>query len=140
MQRLLRDLNRLYKTTPALYQRDFTPEGFEWIDHDDAEHSVIAFLRRGAEVNAIVVVVCNFTPAVRHGYRLGVPQAGVYKERINTDSQHYGGSNVGAPFGEITARPVSAHGRPYSIELALPPLASVIFERVAHTLTRNEDT
>jgi 1,4-alpha-glucan branching enzyme len=128
VQRLLKDLNALYKATPALYQRDFDGSGFEWIDHDDARHSVLAFLRRGHSADTFVVVVCNFTPSVQHGYRVGVPQPGLYRERINTDSAHYGGSNVGASFGEITAQPMPAHGRPYSIELALPPLAAVFFE------------
>jgi 1,4-alpha-glucan branching enzyme len=131
VQRLLQDLNRLYKATPALYQRDFTADGFEWIDHDDAQRSVIAFMRRGEQPSSLIVVVCNFTPVVQQGYRLGVPHAGIYRERINTDSAHYGGSNVGAPFGEITAQPVPAHGRPHSIELALPPLATVFFEWTA---------
>jgi 1,4-alpha-glucan branching enzyme len=131
VQRLLQDLNRLYKATPALYQCDFTPDGFEWIDHHDAQRSVLAFVRRGAGPSSLVVVVCNFTPTVQHGFRLGVPNAGVYRERINTDSAHYGGSNVGAPFGEITAQPLPAHGRPHSIELALPPLATVFFEWTA---------
>jgi 1,4-alpha-glucan branching enzyme len=131
VQRLLQDLNRLYKATPALYERDFTPDGFEWIDHLDAQRSVLAFVRRGAAPSSLVVVVCNFTPSVQHGFRLGVPNAGVYRERINTDSAHYGGSNVGAPFGEITAQPVPAHGRSHSIELSLPPLATVFFEWTA---------
>ncbi|MFT3956439.1 MAG: 1,4-alpha-glucan branching protein GlgB [Piscinibacter sp.] len=131
VQRLVQDLNRLYKATPALHQRDFTPEGFEWITHDDAQRSVIAFARRGEQPSSLVIVVCNFTPTVQQGYRLGVPNAGVYRERLNTDSAHYGGSNVGAPFGEITAQPLPAHGRPHSIELALPPLATVFFEWTA---------
>ena len=131
MQRLLHDLNRVYQATPALYQRDFDASGFEWIDHNDAERSVIAFIRRGAVAGSMLVVVCNFTPSVQHGYRLGVPEPGVYRERINTDSAHYGGSNVGAPFGEITAQLACAHGRPYSIELTLPPLATVFFEWTA---------
>ncbi len=128
VQRLLHDLNRLYRDTPALHQRDFTPDGFEWIDHHDAERSVISFIRRGTDPASFVIVVCNFTPTVQHGYRVGVPNEGVYRERINTDSVHYGGSNVGAPFGEITAQPIAWQGRTYSIELALPPLATVIFE------------
>ncbi len=128
VQRLLHDLNRLYRETPALHERDFTPDGFEWIDHHDAERSVISFIRRGTDPATFVVVVCNFTPSVQHGYRVGVPSEGVYRERINTDSVHYGGSNVGAPFGEITAQPIPWQGRPYCIEFALPPLATVIFE------------
>jgi 1,4-alpha-glucan branching enzyme len=131
MQQLLRDLNRLYRETPALHERDFTPEGFEWIVHDDAEHSALAFLRRGAAADRLVLVACNFTPEVQRGYRLGVPQAGVWRERLNTDSQHYGGSNVGAPFGEITAEPRPWHGRAQSIALDLPPLATVFYEWTA---------
>ncbi|MDY0748638.1 1,4-alpha-glucan branching protein GlgB [Paucibacter sp. R3-3] len=129
MQRLVKDLNQLYRSAPALYQRDFDPSGFEWIDHGDAERSVISFVRRGHEQDErIVVVACNFTPTVHHGMRIGVPLPGVYKERLNTDSAYYGGSNVGAPFGEITAEPVPWNGKPYSIELSMPPLATVYFE------------
>ena len=127
VQRLLRDLNALYRATPALYQRDFTPDGFEWIDHNDADRSVISFIRHGNDPRSLVVVVCNFTPSVQHDYRVGVPRPGIYNERINTDSEHYGGSNVGAPFGEITAEPLPWLGKPYSLHLSLPPLATVIF-------------
>jgi len=128
VQRLLRDLNRLYRETPALHQRDFDASGFEWIDHQDAERSVLSFIRRGNRADAFVVVVCNFTPTVHHGFRVGVPEPGVYRERINTDSQHYGGSNVGTSFGEVTAQPIAWQGRSHCIEFALPPLATVIFE------------
>jgi 1,4-alpha-glucan branching enzyme len=131
VRRLLRDLNHLYRETPALHQRDFTPDGFEWIEHNDAQRSVLAFVRRGHDARRFIVVVCNFTPTVQHGYRIGVPEPGVYRERINTDSAHYGGSNVGAPYGEITAEPIAWHGRPHSIGMTLPPLATVFFERSA---------
>ncbi len=126
VQRLLQDLNALYRSTPALYQRDFTPDGFEWIDHNDAERSVVSFIRRGNDPGALVVVISNFTPVVQHDYRIGVPQAGVYRERINTDSAHYGGSNVGAPFGEITAEALPWLGKTHSLHLSVPPLATVI--------------
>jgi 1,4-alpha-glucan branching enzyme len=131
VQRLLHDLNRLYAATPALYQRDFTPDGFEWIDHNDAERSVLCFARHGNAPGSMVIVVCNFTPMVHQDYRVGVPRAGVYVERINTDSAHYGGSNVGAPFGEITAETIAWHGKSHSLQLTLPPLATVIFEWTA---------
>jgi 1,4-alpha-glucan branching enzyme len=127
VQRLIKDLNRLYKATPALYQRDFDASGFEWIDHDDAEHSVLSFIRHGAEPGAMLVVVCNFTPTVLPGYRLGVPKPGFYREVLNTDAGIYGGSNVGAEGGAF-AQQVPAHGRPYSIELTVPPLATSFFE------------
>jgi 1,4-alpha-glucan branching enzyme len=140
VQRLLQDLNRFYKATPALYQRDFEGSGFEWIDHNDVERCVLSFIRRGTAADSLVAVVCNFTPMVQHRYRIGVPQAGNYKERLNTDSEHYGGSNVGAPFGEITAEAVPLHGRPYSIELALPPLAAIFFEWTAAAGSVLEET
>jgi 1,4-alpha-glucan branching enzyme len=129
VRRLVRDLNRLYRSTPALHQLDVDAAGFEWIVAGDAEHSVLAFLRRGRDRGACVLVVCNFTPTVRQAWRIGVPEPGVYAERLNTDSSHYGGSNVGAPFAEVTAEAVPCHGRPWSIGLTLPPLATVILER-----------
>ncbi len=128
VQRLVRDLNHFYRSTPALYQLDFVPSGFEWIEHDNAEHSVLSFIRRGLDSKAIVIAVCNFTPAVRTAYRLGVPQAGTYRERLNTDSVHYGGSNVGTPLGLASAQPIGWHKRPWSILLNLPPLATVMLE------------
>ena len=128
MQQLVRDLNQLYQNTPALYQRDFDPAGFEWIDHDDTERSVLSFIRRGVDDATFIVVVCNFTPNVWNGYRLGVPQAGTYYEKLNTDSAHYGGSNVGTPLGTASAEAVSMHGKPYSVVLNLPPLATVMIE------------
>jgi 1,4-alpha-glucan branching enzyme len=126
VQQLVRDLNSLYHATPALYQQDFVPEGFEWIDHNDADHSVLSFIRRGRDANTFMVVVCNFTPAVWPNYRLGVPQSGTYIERLNTDSAHYGGSNVGTPVLTATATPWQ--GKPHSVVLHLPPLATVFFE------------
>jgi 1,4-alpha-glucan branching enzyme len=128
MQRLVRDLNRLYRETPALHQRDFDGSGFEWIAHDDAERSVLSFVRRGADAASMVVVVSNLTPTVHHGFRLGVPAPGLYRERVNTDSVFYGGSNVGTPFGEVTTQDLPWQGKPHSIELTLPPLATVFLE------------
>ncbi len=128
ISRLLHDLNALYRSTPALYQLDFTPEGFEWIDHQDADHSVLAFLRRGHDTGTLIVAVCNFTPSAQIGYRIGVPHPGHYQERLNTDSAHYGGSNVGTPLGVATAQAVPLHGRAQSIVMDLPPLATVFLE------------
>ncbi len=128
VHKLLRDLNTFYRATPALYQRDFTPDGFEWIAHDDAEHSVLSFIRRGADAGTLIVVACNFTPTPQRAYRLGVPHAGSYRECINTDSTHYGGSNVGTRLGAATAQDLPLHGRPHSIVIDLPPLATVLFE------------
>ena len=131
VQRLVRDLNHFYRATPPLYQRDFTHEGFEWIDHDDAAHSVISFIRRGSSDQHFIVVVCNFTPTVQPGYRLGVPRSGEYRERINTDSSHYGGSNTGTPLGAATAQALPWNGKSHSILLTLPPLATVMLEWTA---------
>lgn len=131
VQRLVHDLNQLLRRTPALYRRDFEPAGFEWIEPDDSLHSVFAFLRRGAVDDPVMVVVSHFTPIVRAGYRLGVPLPGVYRERLNTDSEHYGGSNVGLHFCEAAAEPIPAHGQPYSIVLQIPPLATVFLERMS---------
>ena len=128
MQRLVRDLNHFYRATPALHTLDFVPAGFEWIDHTDAQRSVISFIRRGEQAAGFVVVVCNFTPTLQQGYRLGVPQPGVYRERLNTDSAHYGGSNMGTPLGTASAQPIACHGRVHSILLDLPPLATVLLE------------
>ncbi len=127
VQHLVRDLNQLYRSTPALYQQDFVPAGFAWIDHSDAAHSVLSFVRHGFDANTFILVVCNFTPQVQHGYRLGVPQPGDYREVINTDSTHYGGSNVGTPFGVAHAESTPWHGQPCSIQISLPPLATVFF-------------
>ena len=131
VQRLVRDLNQLYKTTPALHALDFTPAGFEWIDHQDAAHSVLSFIRRGNNSGTFNVVICNFTPAVQTAYRIGVPQPGDYRERLNTDSAHYGGSNAGTPLGMASAEPVGWHGHAQSIVLTLPPLATVFLEWTA---------
>jgi 1,4-alpha-glucan branching enzyme len=131
VQRLLQDLNRLYRATPALYDCDFDPAGFAWIDHDDAQHSVLAFVRRSRDGRSEVVVVCNFTPSVRRGYRVGVPAPGTWHERLNTDSAHYGGSNIGSPVGAADTVPVASHGRAQSLLLDLPPLATVFYQRDA---------
>ena len=128
VQRLVRDLNRLYRATPALYQLDFVPGGFEWIDLNDAERSTLSFIRRGVDGNGCIVVVCNFTPSPHHTYRLGVPFAGQYRECLNTDSRHYGGSNTGTPLGVASAQPIGSHGKPWSVLLNLPPLATVMLE------------
>ena len=130
VQSLVRDLNVAYRGLPALHQLDCEPQGFEWIDASDHERSVIAFLRRGRDPEQLAVVVCNFTPVPRPDYRIGVPMPGYYAERVNTDSAFYGGSNVGNG-GGVAAEPLPWHGRPCSIALTLPPLATVILERRA---------
>ncbi|MBP6854344.1 MAG: 1,4-alpha-glucan branching enzyme, partial [Rhodoferax sp.] len=127
MQRLVRDLNHLVRNTPAMHQLDFVPGGFEWIDHQDAGRSTLSFIRRGNDEQACVIAVSNFTPAPHQGFRLGVPHPGSYRECLNTDSQHYGGSNIGTPFALARAEAVPSHGRDWSILIHLPPLATVYF-------------
>jgi 1,4-alpha-glucan branching enzyme len=126
----VRDLNQLYKSNPALHSQDFTGAGFEWVDHNDAQRSLLSFVRKGSG-GQMVLVVCNFAPTVHHGLRLGVPAAGQWRERLNTDSVHYGGSNVGLPLGAAQSEPVASHGRANSIVLTVPPLATVFLEWTA---------
>jgi len=131
VQRLVRDLNRLLRELPALYQHDFSPEGFQWVAHDDAERSLLAFVRCGSDdrgERSLVLVVCNFTPTVHHGLRLGVPAPGRWVERLNTDSTWYGGSNVGTPFGAAHSENVASHGHADSVRLTMPPLATVMLQ------------
>jgi 1,4-alpha-glucan branching enzyme len=123
VQHLVRDLNHVYRDTPALYQIDFDHRGFEWISHDDADHSIFSFIRKGEDENEFIVVVSNFTPVARHGYRLGVPHAGIYHEILNSDSEYYGGSNAGNL--KLASEGIAAHARPDSICMTIPPLATV---------------
>jgi 1,4-alpha-glucan branching enzyme len=120
--KLVEDLNRLYRENPALHHLDFDPQGFEWIDCHDWSQSILLYLRRGKD--QFLVMAFNFTPVVRHGYRIGVPEPGVYREIFNSDSVYYGGSNVGNGLLEAEAR--EWMGRPYSISVTLPPLAGVV--------------
>ncbi len=125
IQDLVRDLNRLYRDLPALHVKDADASGFEWLELSDSENSVYAFVRHGNDGDTPAIVVCNFTPVVRQGYRIGVPLAGRYIERLNTDAAIYGGSNVGNPDG-IASEPIPWNDRPHSLALTLPPLATVV--------------
>ncbi|MFQ5992262.1 MAG: 1,4-alpha-glucan branching protein GlgB [Nitrospiraceae bacterium] len=127
LQRYVRDLNGLYREEAALNQLDFDWQGFQWIDFNDAEHSVIAFLRKAKNPNDHVVCACNFTPILRHGYRIGVPVPGSYREILNSDSKIYGGSNSGN-LGKVQAEATPSHGLPYSISVTLPPLATLFLK------------
>jgi len=124
MQRLVADLNALYRDCPALHALDFSAEGFRWIDCHDADQSVIVFERCDPAGNRVIVVL-NFTPVPRHGYRIGVPRPGRYIERFNSDSSHYGGGNVGNG-GAIASEDLPWMNRPASIAVVLPPLAGII--------------
>jgi 1,4-alpha-glucan branching enzyme len=128
LQALVRDLNRLYRAEPALHQVDFEPAGFEWMDCADADHSVVAFVRRARDPRDFVLVVCSFTPLPRPGYRVGVPEPGFYREILNTDGAAYGGSNVGSG-GGAWAEPRPWTGQPCSLVLTLPPLGVVVLKR-----------
>ncbi len=126
VQQLLRDLNRLYRETPALHEVDFTGAGFEWIDWDDRSNSVLSWIRRDKH-GGFVVCITNLTPVVRHDYRIGVPEPGTYAVLLNTDDEKYCGSGTGADSVESGKTP--HHGRPCSVDLTLPPLATMILEK-----------
>ena len=127
VQRWVEDLNRIYRGEPALYELDFAPQGFEWVDCTDAPASVISFLRKGKSRDEIVLVVCNFTPVLRTNYRVGVPNGGSWREILNSDARDYGGNGHGN-FGAVEASPITFHGRPYSLNLTLPPLSALYFK------------
>ena len=122
LQKFVQDLNRFYVSQPALYEVDFHYSGFEWIDFHDSDGSIVTFLRRAKNPDDFLVFVYNFTPVVRHDYRIGVPAAGYYQELLNSDAEQYGGQNLGNLGGQM-AEPVPWQGRPYSVSLTLPPLA-----------------
>ena len=127
VRRTVADLNQLMRREPALHDRDFSPEGFEWIDANDAANSVVSFLRHSADRRETVLVVTNFTPVVRYDYRVGLPGPAKLRELLNTDSMYYRGSNVGN-WGEVWSDNVPCSGREHSAKITLPPLATVFFK------------
>jgi 1,4-alpha-glucan branching enzyme len=127
LQACVADLNRLCRENPALYEEDFRPEGFEWIDCNDYDSSALAYIRRAREADDFLVVCCNFTPVVRSDYRIGVPEMVWYEEIFNSDSTYYAGSDVGNGPG-VAAEKVPSHGRDYSVQLTLPPLSVTVFK------------
>jgi len=127
IQRWVRDINRLYRSEPALHEMDCDPAGFEWIDCDDADSSVVSLIRKGKSTSAIILVVCNFTPVPRYGYRVGAPRGGFWQEVLNSDAGEYGGGAMGN-LGGLEAVPIALHGRPYSLTLTLPPLSVSFFK------------
>jgi 1,4-alpha-glucan branching enzyme len=128
VQRLVRDLNNVLRAFPALHQQDHVPAGFRWLDADDAEHSVYTFVRWSKDGQA-VVVACNFTPVPREGYRIGMPQAGAWRELINSDLGIYGGSGVSS--GRVEADGAAWQQQAHSAFVTLPPLAVVMWVRDA---------
>jgi len=123
LKKLVQDLNGLYRQQEPLHAQDYNPEGFEWIDCHDSPQSVISYLR--CANGEVLLVVLNFTPVPRHHYRIGVPRPGHWQEVLNSDSEYYGGSNLGNPF-TLTATDEPWMGRPWSLELSLPPLGAII--------------
>jgi len=127
LQRWVADLNRTYRNERALYERDLDPSGFEWVDCNDADSSVISLLRKGKSPDDLVLVVCNFTPVPRLNYRVGTPRGGYWRELLNSDATLYGGSGWGN-LGGVDAVPIPLHGRPHSITLTIPALSALFFK------------
>jgi 1,4-alpha-glucan branching enzyme len=128
LRRWVQDLNRAYRREPSLHEVDFDYQGFSWIDCHDNENSVVSFLRRAHDPRDFTVIVANFTPVSRPGYRVGVPEAGWYREVLNSDSAIYGGGNVGNS-GGVHTESVAAHGHDQSITLIVPPLGFVLLKK-----------
>jgi 1,4-alpha-glucan branching enzyme len=124
VQNWVRDLNRFYRNTPALYELDFSGDGFQWIDANNGDMSVVVFLRKSRS-GEVALVACNFTPVPRDNYQVGVPRGGRWLERLNSDAPYYGGSGIGN-FGGVESAPLPAHGHYHSLNLRLPPLATII--------------
>lgn len=127
LRQWVKDLNYFYRREQALHELDFEPTGFEWIDCHDSDHSVLSYLRKGSPTEELILVVANFTPVPRFNYRVGAPRGGFWQEILNSDAQEYGGSGLGN-MGGVEAQPSSHHGRPYLLDLTLPPLAIIIFK------------
>ena len=129
-------LNQFYRGEPALYELDCDPAGFEWIDANDALQSVISFVRKGKSTDDVVFTICNFTPTTHFKYRVGVPRGGFWREILNSDASEFGGSGQGN-LGGTMAHEIPCHGRPYSIEITIPPLAVVCFKSRSHPLSKS---
>jgi 1,4-alpha-glucan branching enzyme len=127
VQRLTRELNRLYRQEPALHELDLEPDGFEWIAADDSEQSIISFLRRARSSDEVLLFALNFTPVPRSSYLVGAPRGGFWREVFNSDAKEYGGTGHGN-LGGVEASPLRCHGRPYCLALTLPPLGAVVLK------------
>jgi 1,4-alpha-glucan branching enzyme len=127
LQQFIKDVNVVYRSEPALHEVDFSWEGFEWVDLHDVDHSIVSFLRRGQNPNDYILVVVNFTPVPRFGYRVGVPGGGYHRELLNSDAGYYGGSNIGNQ-GGLVAEDQAWQKHPHSLLLTLPPLGVVMFK------------
>jgi 1,4-alpha-glucan branching enzyme len=127
MQRLVRDLNTLYRAEGAMHQQDADWRGFEWIDCNDSQSNSVTFIRKGTTASDILLFACNFSPVPRHGYRLGSPLGGMWREVFNSDASIYGGTDCGN-LGAVQAHDYATHGRPHTLEVTLPPLGVVVFK------------
>jgi 1,4-alpha-glucan branching enzyme len=127
VQRWVRDLNHLYSSELALHELDCDPAGFEWIDANDTDNSVLSFVRKAKSSDEVVLAMLNFTPVVRTGYRVGVPRGGYWKELLNSDAKDYSGSGAGN-MGGLKAAHIPSHGRPNSLLLTLPPLSAIFLK------------
>ncbi|MEE9527583.1 MAG: 1,4-alpha-glucan branching protein GlgB [Syntrophobacteria bacterium] len=127
LQLFVKELNKVYRNEPALYQVDFDHAGFEWIDFMDSDNSIITFMRKASDSKDLLVFVCNFTPVYREDYRVGVPFQCEYKELVNSDSEMYWGSNKGN-YGGLWSDEIAWHNQPYSLKLKIPPLSTMIFK------------
>jgi 1,4-alpha-glucan branching enzyme len=128
LKRWVQDLNRFYRQEPALFELDFQPEGFEWIDFSDWEKSILSFLRKDRKSKDVILAVCNFTPVVYSDYKIGVPAAGIWEEVLNSDAKEYEGSGQGN-LGSIKSEETPIHGKQQSISLTLPPLSILLFKK-----------
>jgi 1,4-alpha-glucan branching enzyme len=126
IQAVIRDLNETYKNYPALYEKQFSPEGFEWIDYGDAENTVLTYIRKGHDTKNDLFIACNLTPVPRLAYRMGMPKSGTIREIFNSDDKKYGGSGIHNKALKVSK--TTWHGRDHSVEITIPPLAVVIFQ------------
>jgi len=124
----VRDLNYFYRNEPAMYELDFEPAGFKWVDYHDVNNSILSFLRMGKTTDDVILAVFNFTPVVRKNYKVGVPEGGFWKEVLNSDAACYGGSNQGN-MGGVEAIKSNMNNMDYSISITLPPLGVVVFKK-----------
>ncbi|MBN1224733.1 MAG: alpha amylase C-terminal domain-containing protein, partial [Candidatus Aminicenantes bacterium] len=128
LRQWVKDLNALYVAEPSLHELDFKQEGFEWIDFSDWEKSIISFVRKGRQSSDSILIICNFTPVLRTGYKIGVPSPGYWREVLNSDGKEYGGGGHGN-LGRVKTSPDSAHEKSHSVSLTLPPLSLIIMRK-----------
>ncbi|MFT5891010.1 MAG: 1,4-alpha-glucan branching enzyme, partial [Dokdonia sp.] len=127
VQKTVADLNHLYRTVPALYEKQFEPEGFEWVAHDDSENAVLSYIRRGSSPDTLVIGVFNMTPVPRKAYRIGVPSKGSLREIFNSDATQYGGTGT-YHNKKMTVSKTPWNGKTHSAEIMVPPLAGIVLE------------